>query len=76
MQPQQIVIDRDAASRALISLIAELTWAERTHAGSGGAALVRTREEAMALLPRIETGDREAARRGMELVGNAGSHAA
>ena len=67
-------VDRRAASRALISLIADLTWAGRKRAG--GSGLRRTRDEAMALLPRIERGDREAARRAMELVSAAGTRAA
>lgn len=71
---EQPRVDRGAASRALISLIADLTWAERQRAGA--AAIQRTREEAMALLSAIEQGDREAARRAMELVNAAGPRAA
>jgi hypothetical protein len=71
---QRTVIDHDAASRALIDLIADLTWAERKKIG--GAGPQRTRQEAMALLTRVAHGDREAARRAMELVGVARTHAA
>lgn len=71
---QWTVIDQDAAGRALIDLIADLAWAERTKVG--GAATQRTRQEAMALLPQVAHGDREAARRAIELVHAAGSRAA
>lgn len=75
MQSQQrTVIDRDAASRALIDLIADLTWSERQQAGM--ADVRRTRQEAMGLLPRIANGDHEAARRAMELVHAAGGRSA
>jgi len=60
------IIDREAASRALIDLIATVAWAERQNAGQ--AQLQRLREEAMALLPKVQRGDREATRRAMELV--------
>ena len=66
--------DRGVASRALISLVADLTWAERQHAGP--AAIQRIREEAMALLAKIEQGDGEATRRAMELVNASGARAA
>lgn len=66
--------DRGVASRALISLVADLTWAERQHAGA--PAIQRTREEAMALLAKIEQGDGEATRRAMELVNASGARAA
>jgi hypothetical protein len=68
------VIDQDAASRALIDLIADITWSERQKVGAAG--ILRTREEAMALLPKVAHGDRAAARRAMELVGAARFHAA
>ncbi|MEA2660434.1 MAG: hypothetical protein QOH08_6 [Chloroflexota bacterium] len=63
-------LDRETVSRALIDLVADMTWAERQHAG--GVSLQRTRDEAMALLPRVQRGDREASLRAMELVGAAG----
>lgn len=63
-------VDPDAASRALIELVADVAWAERSH--TGAAARLRLRDEAMQLLPKIERGDRNAARRAMELVGAAG----
>ena len=63
-------VDPDAASRALIDLVAGLAWTERSHAGA--ATERRMRDEAMSLLPKIQRGDREAARRAMELVGAAG----
>src|SRR5438128_1907505 len=59
-------VDPETASRALIELIADLAWAEREHVGA--AAARRMRDEAMTLLPKIQRGDREAARRAMELV--------
>jgi DNA-binding GntR family transcriptional regulator len=64
--PQLPRIDRGAVSRALISLVADLAWAARQRKG---APLIQpTIDEAMALLPKVERGDREAARRAMELV--------
>ena len=66
-------VDPAAASRALIELVADVAWTERGHAG---AAQRRMRDEAMTLLPKVERGDREAARRAMELVDAAGGHAA
>ena len=65
-------VDPRAASRALIDLVANVAWAERLHVGE--AQLQRIRDEAMALLPRVEQGDREATRRAMELVNAAGGH--
>ena len=62
-------VDLAAASRALIDLVADVAWRDRGHSG---AARQRTRDEAMSLLPKIERGDREAARRAMELVEAAG----
>ena len=59
-------LDREAASRALIDLVASVAWAERRTAGE--AQLQRMRDEAMALLPKVQSGDREATRRAMELV--------
>ena len=67
-------VDQSVASRALISLIADLAWEQRRPGAA--AAVRRTRDEAMALLPRIEMGDREAARRAMELVTASGRAAA
>ena len=65
-------VDPQTASRALIDLVADVAWAERRHVGV--AARKRMRDEAMTLLPKIERGDREAARRAMELVEAAGGH--
>jgi hypothetical protein len=63
-----------AARRALIGLVADIAWAVR------GGAVAQTqrqaREEALSLLARIDHGDRDAARRAMELVGAAHDHAA
>jgi hypothetical protein len=67
-------VDREATSRALISLIADLAWADRKRVGA--TALQPMRDEAMTLLPKVERGDREAARRAMELVNAAGPRAA
>lgn len=72
--PQDALIGREAASRALIDLVANLAWSERQHAGE--AQLSRMRDEAMALLPRVERGDREATRRAMELINAAGDRTA
>ena len=66
-------VPSDAASRALIDLIASVAWAERQHIGQ--AQLSRVRDEAMTLLPKVERGDREATRRAMELVTAAGARA-
>lgn len=74
MAPAHTPRDREAASRALIQLIADLAWAERTHASGGPED--RTRDEAIALLPQVERGDREATRRAIELVQAAGARAA
>jgi hypothetical protein len=62
-------VDREVVSRALISLVADMTWADRQH--TGVASLQRTRDEAISLLPKVQRGDHEAALRAMELV-NAG----
>jgi hypothetical protein len=65
---------REATSRALIDLVADVAWSGREHVGE--AQLSRMREEAMALLPKVELGDREATQRAMELISAAGGHAA
>ena len=70
MDAPPTVIEREAASRALIELIADLAWAERKAAAR--AALRSTRQEAMSLLPLIASGDREATRRALEIVHAAG----
>jgi hypothetical protein len=67
-------VGREAATQALIDLVANVVWAERQHVGA--AQLQRMRDEAMTLLPEVERGDREATRRAMELVNAAGSRAA
>jgi len=72
--PQVTVVGRGAATRALIELVASVAWSERRHAGE--SQLSRMRDEAMALLPKVELGDREATRRAMELVNAAGGRAA
>jgi hypothetical protein len=73
--PSGPYIPRETATRALIDLVANVAWAERQHAGE--AQLQRMRDEAMALLPKVEQGDREATRRAVELVTAArGDHAA
>ena len=71
---QDLRVDTQAASRALIDLIADVAWSEREHQGE--AQMHRMRDEAMTLLPKVERGDREAARRAMELVTAAGVRAA
>jgi hypothetical protein len=72
--PSEPYVGREAASRALIDLVANVTWAERQHAGE--ARLSRMRDEAMTLLPKVQRGDREATRRAMELVSVARGRAA
>jgi len=72
--PQVAIGGREAASRALIELVASVAWSERQHAGE--PQLARMRDEAMALLPKVDLGDREATRRAMELVTAAGGRAA
>jgi hypothetical protein len=67
-------VDCEVVSRALISLVADMTWAERQR--SGATSLQRTREEAMSLLPKVQRGDHEAALRAMELVSAGGGRAA
>lgn len=59
-------LDRNAASRALIELVADVAWAERRQAGP--AQLQRARDEAMTLLPKVERGDAEAWHRAVELI--------
>lgn len=72
--PTDAYLSRDAASRALIDLIADVAWAERQH--TAGAELQRARDEAIALLPKVGLGDRAATRRALELVSTArGDHA-
>lgn len=72
--PQVAVVGREAASRALIELVASVTWSERQHAGE--PRLARMRDEAMTLLPKVQLGDREATRRAVELINAAGVRAA
>ena len=64
--PHAGVVGREAASRALIDLVANVAWSERQHVGQ--AQLARMRDEAMTLLPKVELGDREATRRAIELI--------
>ena len=71
---QQSSVDRGVASRALISLVADLTWAERLFRGA--PSIQHTREEALALLAEIDQGDGEVTRRAMELVNARGARAA
>lgn len=72
--PSDAYIPRDAATEALIALIADVVWAERQHAGE--ARLQRMRDEAVTLLARVQQGDRAAARRAMELVSATGGRSA
>lgn len=74
MRSHVVVVGREAASRALIELVASVAWSERQHVGE--PQLARMRDEAMALLPKVQVGDREATRRAMELVTAAGGRAA
>jgi hypothetical protein len=74
MRSQVAVAGREAATRALIELVANVAWSERQHAGE--PQLLRMRDEAMTLLPKVQLGDREATRRAMELVSAAGGRAA
>ena len=72
--PQDPHVDPQAASRALIDLVADVAWSERQHHGE--AQLQRMRDEAMTLLPKVDRGDREATRRAMELAAAAKVRAA
>jgi hypothetical protein len=54
------------ARHALIGLVGEIAWAQRN--GTGPASLPRIRNEALALLVRIDRGDADAATRAMRLV--------
>jgi methyl coenzyme M reductase subunit C len=58
--------DPHAVGRALIALVADLTWATRGR--HPDAQLVQTRDEAMALLPAVTRGDTVATKRASELV--------
>ena len=58
-------IDREQISRALIELVADAAWAERRVAP---VELLRARDEAISLLPKVQQGDHAAARRALELV--------
>ena len=64
--PSDPHLGREATSRALIDLVADVAWAERANAG--GARLQQMRDEAMTLLPQVERGDRAATLRALELV--------
>ena len=67
-------VPAQTARRALIALVADIAWEQR-----GGAVPGKqrdTRNEAMSLLAKIDRGDREAARRAMELVQATHDHAA
>jgi hypothetical protein len=59
------------ARHALIGLVGEIAWAQRN--GTGRASLQRIRNEALALLVRIDRGDTDAAARAMRLVSQAGT---
>lgn len=72
--PSDSYVPRDAASRALIALIADVVWAERQKAGE--ARLQRMRDEAVTLLARVQQGDRDAARRALELARQTGTRSA
>jgi hypothetical protein len=54
------------ARHALIGLVGEIAWAQRN--GTGPASLPQIRNEAFALLVRIDRGDTDAATRAMRLV--------
>lgn len=58
--------DREAISRALIDIVADVAWAEREHRGARASRLQR--DEAMSLLAKVELGDHEARERAVELV--------
>ena len=72
--PQVAIVGREAASRALIELVANVAWRERQ--GAREPQLARLRDEAMTLLPKVQLGDREATRRAVELISAAGDRAA
>ena len=62
-------VDREQVSRALIDLIADAAWAERRRVAP--VALLRARDEAISLLPKVRQGDHAAARRALELINRA-----
>ena len=62
------------ARHALIGLVGDIAWAQRI--GTGPASLQRVRNEAFALLVRIERGDTEARTRAMRLVNQVQARAA
>ena len=65
MQSQlRIPLDRDAVSRALIDIVADVAWSERNHPHLAHPQ----RDEAMSLLPKVQLGDHEATERAVELV--------
>ena len=67
-------VPAQTARRALIALVADIAWDQRSGVVPGKQR--DTRNEAMSLLARIDRGDREAARRAMELVQATHDHAA
>ena len=65
MQSQlRVPLDREAVSRALIDIVADVAWSERGHPG----LLHPQRDEAMSLLPQVQRGDHRATERAVELV--------
>jgi len=62
-------IDREQISRALIELVADAAWAERRRVAP--VELLRARDEAISLLPKVRQGDHAAARRALELIDRA-----
>lgn len=67
-------IPAQTARRALIALVADIAWEQRSGAVPGPQR--DARNEAMSLLARIDRGDHAAARRAMELVQATHDHAA
>ena len=57
-------VDRDAVSRALIDIVADVAWSERVHPRLSHPQ----RDEAMSLLPKVQLGDHAATERAVELV--------
>jgi len=62
-------VDREQVSRALIDVIADAAWAERRRVAP--VELLRARDEAISLLPKVQQGDHAGARRALELVNRA-----
>ncbi len=65
MQSQlRVPLDREAVSRALIDIVADVAWRERDHPHAAHPQ----RDEAISLLREVQLGDHAATERAVELV--------